>query len=368
MFFNNFNPINGHESHLLQMALTDPSDVNVLAGGSAGSISQNIADQFVPEVWGDAILSVFQQTIMMNSLGINLSSNVSSAGDVIHLPHIGTPALQAVTHGEEIAVDISGSDTSAQTDLTIDQYNVSSVYVPDITRVQSSYDLMSIYVKQLAYANARGFDNFLHYQVANNFKGLFRSATGAVGADPNTSMHVVTTGSVLGQANLTSLMALILGETGSTDGWHLVLSPDMYSSLNALTDYAQGTQATLGESFGRTGNAGAILGMPVWIAQSPYMGSAGGGTDVAAVEGKGILSVQALDSDAAQQEDIVYGYAIHESALYYAFSKQAKITASYRHAYLSTLVTCESAYGGAFRNTDADGNRRCFALIDYKAS
>ncbi len=343
----------------------DPSTVNVHSGGT-GKNTYPIADQFVPEVWGQAILDVFQQEIMMNNFGVNLSPDVASAGDVIHLPHIGTPALQAVTHGEEIAVDISGSGTETQTDLTIDQYNVSSVYVPDITNVQSSYDLLSIYAKQLAYANARGFDNFMHYQVANNFKGLFRSATGAIGGDVNTSMHVVTTGSVLGQGNVTSLYALILGETGSTEGWNLVLSPDMYSSLNTLTDYAQGTQATLGAEFGRTGNAGSLLGMPVWVAQSPYMGSAGGGTDVAAVEGKGILSLQALDSDGSGHNDIVYGYAIHDSALYYAFSSQAKITASYRHSYLSTLITCESAYGGAFRNTDADGNRRCFALIDYK--
>ena len=343
----------------------DPTNVNVHSGGT-GKSAYPIADQFVPEVWGEAILDVFQQTIMMNNVGVNLSSNVSKAGDVIHLPHIGVPSLEAVTHGAEIAADVTGAGTETQTDLTIDQYNVSSVYVPDITNVQSSYDLVSIYAKQLAYANARGFDNFMHYQVANNFKGLFRSATGAVGGDANNSMHIVTTGSTLQQANLTSLMALILGETGSTDGWHLVLSPDMYSSLNALTDYAQGTQATLGAGFGKTGNAGAILGMPVWVAQSPYMAT--DGTDVAADATKGILSVQALDSDASQQEDIVYGYAIHESALYYAFSREAKITASYRHAYLSTLVTCESAYGGAFRNTDADGNRRCFALIDYKAA
>ena len=349
------------------MALTDALDVNVHSGGT-GSVTANIADQFVPEVWGRAILDVFKQTIMMNNMGVDLSTDVSDSGDVIHLPHIGVPGLQAVTHGEEIAVDITSgnSDTSAQTDLTIDQYNVASVYVPDITKAQASYDLLSIYVKQLAYACARGFDNFMHYQVGNNFKGLFRSGTGAVGADANTSMHVVTTGSVLSQANVTSLYALILGETGSTDGWNLVLSPDMYSSLNTLTSYSQGTQATLGADFGRTGNAGQLLGMPVWLAQSPYMGSAGGGTDVGADETKGIASLQALDSDGSGHEDIVYGYAIHESALYYAFSKQAKMTASYRHAYLSTLVTCESAYGAAFRNTDSDGNRRCFALIDYK--
>tara|TARA_Y100001963_G_scaffold80811_1_gene112156 strand:+ start:602 stop:1651 length:1050 start_codon:yes stop_codon:yes gene_type:complete len=344
----------------------DPTNVNVHSGGT-GKNSYPIADQFVPEVWGRAILDVFQQTIMMDNLGVDLSTDVSQAGDVIHLPHIGVPALQAVTHGEEIAADITGSGSETQTDLTIDQYNVSSVYVPDITRVQSSYDLMSVYVKQLAYANARGFDNYMHYQVAKNFETLLSSDTGVVGADANLSMHVLMTSSALSQENLTSLMALILGETGSTEGWHLVLSTDTYASLNALTSYSQGTQsAPLGGDFGRTGNAGSILGMPVWVAQSPYMGSANSGATVTADEAKGILQVTTLDDSGTNNDDIVYGYAIHESALYYAFSRQAKITASYRHAYLSTLVTCESAYGAAIRNTDADGNRRVFALVDYE--
>ena len=349
------------------MAFTDPFDTNVHSGGT-GAVTPNIADQFIPEIWGQAVFDVFQQTIMMKNLGIDLSPDVANSGDVIHLPHIGVPELEAFTQGNEIEADVTsaGSMTSEETNLTIDQYNVASVYVPDIVKTQSNYDLMSIYAKQLGYAVARGFDNFLHYQVANNLQGLLSSATGAVGADANTSMHVQTTGSALSQANLTSLMALILGETGSTDGWNLVLSPDMYASLNALTEYSQGTQATLGADFGRTGNAGAILGMPVWVAQSPYMGSASGGADVAADAAKGILAVADLETSGTDDNDIVYGYAIHESALYYAFSKQAKITASYRHAYLSTLVTCESVYGGAFRNTDADGNRRCFALVDYE--
>ena len=349
------------------MALTDPSTANILSGGT-GAHARTMADQFVPEVWGQAILGFFQQTIMMNNVVTNLSSDITGSGDVIHLPHIGVPELDAFTQGSEVAVTVSGSETAEQTDLTVDQYNVASVYVPDIVKAQSSYELMSIYAKQLSYACARGFDNFLHYQVANNFNGLFRSGTGAVGGDSTNQMHIVTTGSVLSQANVTSLYALILGETGSTDGWHLVLSPDMYSSLNTLTSYSQGTQAALGADFSRTGNAGSLLGMPVWVAQSPYMGSASSGADVAASEGKGILAVEGFDSSSAQEDDLVYGYAIHESAMYYAFSKQAKITASYRHAYLSTLVTCESAYGGAFRNTNASGNRRCFALIDYEAA
>ena len=349
------------------MAFSDPFDVNVHSGGT-GAVTPNIADQFIPEVWGEAILEAFQQKIMMKNVGIDLSPEVANQGDKIHLPHIGVPALSAFTQGSEISADVTsgGSMTSDETALTVSEYNVASAYIPDIVKVQSNYDLLEIYAKQLAYACARGFDNFLHYQVANNLQGLLSSNTGAVGADANTSMHVVTTGSVLSQANLTSLMGLILGETGDTAGWNLVLSPDMYASLNSLTSYSQGTQATLGADFGRTGNAGAILGMPVWIAQSPYMGSASGGASVSADATKGIKAVADLDDNDATSEDIIYGYAIHESALYFAFSKEAKMQASYRHSYLSTLVTCESVYGGAVRNADADGERRIFALVDYE--
>lgn len=344
------------------MAFSDPFDVNVHSGGT-GAVAQNIADQFIPEVWGQAILEAFQQKIMMKNVGIDLSPEVANSGDKIHLPHIGVPALSAFTQGSEISADITGSATSDETALTISEYNVASAYVPDIVKVQSNYDLLEIYAKQLAYACARGFDNFLHYSVANNLQSLLSSATGAAGADPNNSMHVETTGSVLSQGNLTDLMGLILGETGDTEGWNLVLSPEMYASLNSLTSYSEGTQATLGAEFGRTGNAGAILGMPVWIAQSPYM-SVGGA--VTADASKGIKAIaDGLDTDGATDDDIVYGYAIHESALYFAFSKEAKMQASYRHSYLSTLVTCESVYGGAVRNADADGERRIFALVDY---
>ena len=348
------------------MALTDPSTANILSGGT-GAHARTLGDQFIPEVWGQAILSVFQQKIMMKNVATNISSDVSSAGDVIHLPNIGVPELDAFTQGSEVAVTTAGSETGVTTDLTLDQYNVASVYVPDIVNVQASYDLTSIYVKQLAYAVARGFDNFLHYQVANNFQGLLASGTGAIGGDANNSMHIQCTGSTLSQGNVTSLMALMLGETGSTEGWHLVLSPDMYASLNDLTTYSTGTQnAPLGAGFGNTGNAGSLLGMPVWVAQSPYMGTAVAGADVAAVEGKGILAVADLETSGSDDNDLVYGYVIHESAMYYAFAKEAKVTASYRHAYLSTLVTCESAYGACIRNTDADGNRRAFAIVDYE--
>jgi hypothetical protein len=347
------------------MAFTDPLDVNVHSGGT-GAVTPNVADQFIPEVWGQAVFDVFEQKIMMRNLGTDLSPNVASFGDKIHLPHIGVPELSAFTQGSEIAPDVTsgGSMTSQESTVTISEYNVASVYVPDIVDVQSNYDLLSIYTKQLGYAAARGFDNYMHYLVADNLRGLLTSDTGAVGADADTSIHVQTTGSALSAANLSSLMAIILGETGTTQGWNLVLSPAMYASLASLADFVKGTASPLGAGFESTGNAGNLLGMPVWVAQSPYMGTDGG--DVAADATKGIKAVADLESSGTDDNDIVYGYAIHESALYYAFSKEAKITASYRHAYLSTLVTVESVYGGTAINTDAAGDRRIIALVDYE--
>ena len=49
------------------MAFTDPFDTNVHSGGT-GAVTPNIADQFIPEVWGQAILDVFQQKIMMKNV------------------------------------------------------------------------------------------------------------------------------------------------------------------------------------------------------------------------------------------------------------------------------------------------------------
>jgi len=345
--------------------IQDALDVNVHSGGT-GAVTPNIANQFVPEVWGQAIMDVFQQKIMMKNVGTNLSSNVASFGDKIHLPHIGVPELTAFTQGAEIAADITSaaSMTEQETTLTISEYNVASVYVPDIVNVQANYDLLSIYTKQLGYSVARGFDNYMHYLVANNFLSLFASDTGAVGADSSAASHVQTTANALSADNLSSLMAIILGETGSTDGWNLVLHPKMYASLAALADFVKGTASPLGAAFESTGNAGNLLGMPVWVGQSPYMG--GTGANVAADATKGILAVDDLETSGSDDNDIVYGYAIHDSALYYAFSKEAKVSASYRHAYLSTLVTCESVYGGVAINALADGDRRIIGLIDYE--
>ena len=87
------------------MALSDALDVNVHSGGT-GAVTPNIADQFIPEIWGQAILDVFSQTIMMKNVGIDLSPDVANHGDVIHMPHIGVPELEAPAPGILILIPL----------------------------------------------------------------------------------------------------------------------------------------------------------------------------------------------------------------------------------------------------------------------
>ena len=55
------------------MALTDPLGSNILIGGVGGSSTlganaDTIGDQFVPEVWGQAVLDSFNKNTVMAKL------------------------------------------------------------------------------------------------------------------------------------------------------------------------------------------------------------------------------------------------------------------------------------------------------------
>ena len=103
------------------MALTDPLGSNILIGGVAGSSTlganaDTIGDQFVPEIWGQAVLDSFNKNTVLSKLGTDLSSLAAGGGDKINLPHVGTPIVKPVTQNAEvISLDVSGSDTATST-------------------------------------------------------------------------------------------------------------------------------------------------------------------------------------------------------------------------------------------------------------
>ena len=353
------------------MALTDPLGSNILIGGvqgnsAHGANADTIGDQFVPEMWGQAILDSFQKNTVMTKVGTDLSGMAAEGGDVINLPHVGVPIVKAVSQAAEtITMDVSGSDTATTTQLKFDEHYVAPLWIPDAVKVQSTYDLFSLYSGQLGYAIAKTVDNYLMSTVANALSDVLGSGDG-VNANATMNVEVAAT---LTPANLSSLMALIVGETGSTDGWTIVLGKTAYGALanssNFGNAFSQGTaEAPLGGQFANTGVAGNLLGMPVIASNSVFLDDGA----VAANAEAGITKAwTGFDTGSGggdtDDDDLLRGFAIHESALYWGI-QSSSVKNSYQHTYMSDLVSADVLYGAVARCADSAGDRRIIALTD----
>ena len=361
--YNSYNPF--HITSEVQFALTDPLGSNILIGGVGGSSdlganNDTIGEQFVPEVWGQAVLDSFNKNTVMSKLGTDLSALAAGGGDKINLPHVGTPIVKPVTQNAEVlTLDVSGTDTATSTTLTIDQHHAAPIWIPDSVKAQASYDLFSLYASQMGYAVARAVDNYIAYSIVSNLETALGSGDGI-----SSTTAAVEVGTSFTEANLASLMGLIIGETGDTNDWALVLSPVTYGALaNVGSAFDQGTNAPLGANFASTGVVGKLLGMPVVMSNNAYM-------DVASVSAdaeKGLTAWTGFDTGssgaATADDDHLMGFAIHKSALYTAIQAQG-VKRSYQHTYMQDLVSYDALYGCVVRNADSAGDRRIIALYD----
>ena len=350
------------------MALTNPLGSNILIGGvnsssTMGADADTLALEFVPEIWAQAIMESFNKNTVMTQCGTDLSGiSKAQGGDKIRLPHVGVPIVKPVTQNAEVlAQDISGSDTGVDTELIIDQHYAAPLWIPDAVKVQAAYDMFSVYAGQLGYAIAKAVDNHLMYTVVAKLTSVLGSGDGV---NANTSMNVEV-GTALTPAHLASLMGIIAGETGSTDGWKIVLSPTAYGSLantsNFGNSWTQGL-AGLASEFQGKGIVGSLLGMPVIASNSAFMDV---GSVAAAAEAGIHTAWDGFDTGATTDDDYLRGFAIHDSALYWAI-QDSNVKQSYQHTYMSDLISTDSLYGAVARAADSSGNRRIISLTDSK--
>lgn len=338
--------------------ISDPLDINMLQGGASAAAANSVGQEFVPEVWDQAILDKFRTNTVMLPLANDLSSEANGT-DKIHLPHIGVTPLGDVAQGTPIASDVAsgGSMVATETALEIDQHKVTSLWIPDALKAQSSYNLFNMYSDQLAYAIGRGVDNYLMYKIVDNLTTAHGGGTGAT----QDTVDMLEVGDAISSSNIDDIFKAVILETGSTEGWTMVLSPTLYASLAALDSaagFVRGTAGPLGADFASTGIAGNILGMNVVVTQSPYLDV---GT-VAADADKGVTAWDGFDTNDGTNDDILRGFCMHNSALYYAAAQSPRVQQSYQHTELSDLITVDAIYGCAVRNSATAGDRRIIGL------
>ncbi len=355
------------------MALSNPLASNMLIGGvdsssTMGADADTLALEFVPEIWATAIIESFNKNTVMTQCGTDLSGIAKAqGGDKIRLPHIGVPTVKAVTQNAEVLEqDNSGTDTGVDTELVIDQHYAAPLWLPDAVKAQAAYDMFSLYSGQLGYAIAKAVDNHLMYTVIAQLTSVLGSGDGV---NANATMNVEV-GEALTPAHLASLMGIIAGETGSTDGWKIVLGPKAYGSLANTSNFGNSwTQGVggLNSTVAGAGLVGSLLGMPVIASNSAFMDVG----SVAAAAGAGIHTAwTGFDTGGSggsdtTDDDYLRGFAIHDSALYWAI-QDANVKSSYQHTYMSDLISTDALYGAVCRTADSAGNRRVISLTDSK--
>jgi len=148
---------------------------------------------------------------------------------------------------------------SAQTDgeatISIDQHAYEAKRIDDIVRVQSSYDLFSLYAKSMGYALSKKIENYLAVDI-------IQSAT----ANDVTLSADNTFTTALVRSGLQKLLDINVDYTNGET--HFYASPAGYMSLMSLGEFSdfqeRGPEAGGGAGPNITGQLGSIYGMPVY--------------------------------------------------------------------------------------------------------
>ena len=307
-------------------------NAKIMTGGQNDATDKS-HDIFVPQVWGPAVELAMKEKLVFANYANDLSSFVAGGGDVIHLPQYDE--ISVGTKAAETAISY-GTDGAAQTDLTlnVDQHSYSATLIEDILKVQSNYDLVNIYTKEMGYALGKKIDEYLEAALFDSFK--------ASGGAINT---IDLSGTIATAAKFDLVLTDILAEDQDLTNWNLVLSPGAYADLANFVQLSYATNGSpLGQGFANTGVVGTLYGMPVAV--SPNITTAS--TD--------------MDSAGGTDNQTAMGYCIHKSCMHIAYSQGVRMQADYDIDYLGTKLVADMVYGCKIRNSSTAGQKRAFIL------
>ena len=302
---------------------------SIYTGGEMSAVTDS-HDVFVPEVWGPAVEKAFRERLVFGALCNDLSDMVSGGADTINIPTIDT-----VTSGDKTAETAISWDTSAavqtQETLSINKHTFAACLIEDILATTSSYQLTSLYAKELGESLANAIDVYIDTQVLTSLKG----SSGSLNAIQLSGTPLAVVG------DFDIILGYLLSEDPDLGNWTMVLPPTIFANLANLVQLAYGTdQSPLGNKFTQTGGVGKLFGMDVLV--SPNVTTAT--TD--------------MDTSGSADNQEVEGYLVHKSSLYIAYSKSVNLKTDYSIDYLGTKMVADVMYGCTVRNASTTGQKR----------
>ena len=285
---------------------------------------------FVPELWSDAVRASFKKNVVLASPGTDMSSLISSGGDIIRIPTVAdVPAV--VAKAAHVAFDYTSATEDAFT-LTCTTHNVTGTMVADIGAIQSSSDLLTRYADSIGYRLALGFDAQVETALA-----LTTECINIAGNAVAKTIDALT---------LRHISMVVMENDCPLNECTMILNPTLYSSLFQIDDFIHVSKT--GAANVENGFVGTLMGMNVLLSNN-------------------ITSTNhndAVDSDngALTNGNVLGGFVLHNSALAYAFSQRPRVQAEYSIDHLAHKLIGDYI-GGAVITQDAS-QTKCWGIVE----
>ncbi len=213
-----------------------------------GNVTKTTAANFIPEMWRDAILNYAERSFRLRNQVTDLSSELASGGDTVHVPRVTEETAGSKTAGQNV---VFTNNTDGKTDLTVDQHFYVAKLIEDVVRVQQSAGLFNMYTKSMGYAMAKKIENFIAL--------LIQSST----ANDTALTTDNTMTAALLRSGIAKLYALGVDTTmPGADVW-LYGSPKTYLSILGLDQFVSWEKiGPAGVSGNKTGIVGEVYGIP----------------------------------------------------------------------------------------------------------
>lgn len=206
-----------------------------------------VTGKFVPELWAKEIAHARETKLVMPNRIARYDAEFSDGGNKLNVPQMAH--LTAASVGAQGAITPS-APVETPLALTVDQWIYAAVGLEDLAKVQSNYDMLKEYAKEIGYALKLNLEAYI--------LGLYSGLSQSVG-----SAGVPVTDAVL----LNAILKLDEASAPEEDRT-IIMRPASKSVLLALDKFVDASKTGYAKSAAVTGMFGDIYGIPIFFSNN----------------------------------------------------------------------------------------------------
>lgn len=211
--------------------------------------------QYIPELWTKEVEKPFYKALKMADLVQRRDSLAQDGGDTVNVPFMGIVDARAKAASTAITYD---SPDGTAVSLAIDKHYYSGVLIEDIAKVQSNYDLRSMFQEAQAEAVAR--------QIDTDLLGLYASAG-----------TTVSGGAAVDDADIIAVVAAFdASNTPQSERYGVIGAGAKGDLLNVNKYVAYDQTGKTGKAVdGSSGLIASVYGMDLYLSQNVPVSTTG---------------------------------------------------------------------------------------------